>query len=84
TALMQRAAELGTPADWLIRSTHNRSLDGGEKLWPTVLKTEAVCEIEFVMAAREGQKARTVKQALRMKQVTLRCGLALTCVIAKD
>ncbi|MHA6881902.1 IS4 family transposase [Ralstonia pseudosolanacearum] len=84
TALMQRAAELGTPADWLIRSTHNRSLDGGEKLWPTVLKTEAVCEIEFVMAAREGQKARTVKQALRMKQVTLRCGLALTCVIAKE
>ncbi|WP_271652329.1 transposase DNA-binding-containing protein, partial [Ralstonia solanacearum] len=57
TALMQRAAELGTPADWLIRSTHNRSLDGGEKLWPTVLKTEAVGEIEFVMAAREGQKA---------------------------
>ncbi|MEF9406990.1 IS4 family transposase, partial [Ralstonia solanacearum species complex bacterium KE055] len=31
TALMQRADALGTPADWLIRSTHNRSLDGGEK-----------------------------------------------------
>jgi len=45
-ALMQRADELGTPADWLIRSTHNRSLEGGDRLW---------------------QKARTVKQSLRMK-----------------
>ncbi|CAG9258313.1 hypothetical protein BCEP4_1980011 [Burkholderia cepacia] len=32
TALMQRADALGTPADWLICSTHNRSLDGGDKL----------------------------------------------------
>lgn len=84
TALMRRAEALGTPVDWLIRSTHDRSLDGGEKLWPKVLKTEAVGEIQFVMAAREGQKARTVKQALHMKRVTLRCGLAMTCVIAKE
>lgn len=84
TALMQRADELGAPADWLIRSTHNRSLDGGEKLWPKVLKTGMVGEIQFVMAAREGQKARTVKQALHMKRVTLRCGLAVTCVIARE
>ncbi|WP_425219326.1 IS4 family transposase (plasmid) [Ralstonia solanacearum] len=84
TALMQRADALGTPADWLIRSMHNRSLDGGEKLWPKVLKTEAVGEIQFAMAARAGQRARTVKQALYMKLVTLRCGLAVTCVIAKE
>jgi len=84
TALMQRAEELGTPVDWLIRSTHDRSLDDGEKLWSKVLKTDAVGEIQFVMAAREGQKARTVKQALRMKRVTLRCGLAVTCVIARE
>ncbi|CAG9258325.1 hypothetical protein BCEP4_1980014 [Burkholderia cepacia] len=45
---------------------------------------EAVGEIQFVMAARAGQKARTVKQALYMKRVTLRCGLAVTCVIAKE
>ena len=83
-ALMRRADELGTPTDWLIRSTHNRSLEGGEKLWQKVLKTEAVGEIQFVMAARAGQKARTVKQALRMKRVTLRCGLAVTCVIATE
>lgn len=84
TALMQRADGLGTPADWLIRSTHNRSLDGGEKLWAKVLKTEMVGEVQFVMAAREGQKARTVKQALYIKRVTLRCGLAVTCVIARE
>jgi hypothetical protein len=84
TALMQRAEELGTPVDWLIRSTHDRSLDDGEKLWPKVFKTEAVGEIQFVMAAREGQKARTVKQALYMKRVTLRCGLVVTCVIARE
>ncbi|WP_211704302.1 IS4/Tn5 family transposase DNA-binding protein, partial [Paraburkholderia aspalathi] len=30
-ALMRPAVAPGTPVDWLIRSTHNRSLDGGEK-----------------------------------------------------
>jgi hypothetical protein len=83
-ALMQRAIELGTPADWLIRSTHNRNLDGDEKLWATVLNTEAVGEIEFIMAARPGQKARRVKQALYVKRVTQRCGLKVTCVISKE
>ncbi len=57
-ALMLRAQELGTPADWLIRSTHNRSLGGGDKLWSKVLKTKVVGEIQFMMAARVGQKAR--------------------------
>jgi hypothetical protein len=31
--LMQCAHQLGTPADWLIRSQHNRSLPDGGKLW---------------------------------------------------
>jgi hypothetical protein len=83
-ALIQRADELRTPVDWLIRSADNRSLNGDEKLWQKVLKTEAVGEIQFVMAARAGQKARTVKQVLRMKRVMLRCGLAVTCVIATE
>lgn len=71
---MQLADDLGTPADWLIRSTHNRRLDCNEKLWQKVGKTEPVGEIQFAMAARAGQKARTVKQALRVKRVSLRCG----------
>jgi hypothetical protein len=27
--LMVRARDLGTPADWLVRSTHNRALPQG-------------------------------------------------------
>lgn len=83
-ALMQRADELGTPADWLIRSTDNRSLEGGDRPWQKVGGTRAVGEIQFVIAARAGQEARTVKQSLRMKRMTLKCGLAVTCVIATE
>ncbi len=32
-ALMVKAKELGHPADWLLRSQHNRTLPGGGKLW---------------------------------------------------
>lgn len=35
--LMQCAHQLGTPADWLIRSQHNRCLPDGGKLWATIL-----------------------------------------------
>lgn len=83
-ALMRRAEELGTPADWLIRSTHNRCLDGGVKLWSKVLKTEPVGEIQFMMASRPGQKARAVRQTLYMKRVTLSSGVMATCIIAKE
>jgi hypothetical protein len=31
--MMRRARDLGHPADWLIRSQHNRTLPGGDKLW---------------------------------------------------
>lgn len=41
-------------------------------------------EVQFMMAARVGQKARTVRQVLRMKRVTLPCGVTVTCVIAKE
>ena len=30
-ALMRRARDLDTPADWLVRATHNRSVDDGDK-----------------------------------------------------
>ncbi len=83
-ARMRCAQELLTPVDWLVRSAHNRSLDGGDKLWSKVLKTKDVGEIQFMMAARVGRKARTVKQVRRMKRVALPCGVAATCVIAKE
>ena len=30
--LMRRADALATPVDWLLRSKHNRTLSGGDKL----------------------------------------------------
>ncbi len=32
-ALMVKVKELGHPADWLLRSQHNRTLPGGGTLW---------------------------------------------------
>jgi len=86
-ALMRRADELGTPVDWLIRATHDRSLEGGEKQWGKVEQTEPVGEVQFQMASRPGQKARTVKQALRVRRVTLPAKasrLEVTCMEAAE
>ena len=38
-ALMDAAARRGHPADWLVRATHNRNTDAGEKLWARVEQT---------------------------------------------
>ena len=86
-ALMRRADELDTPADWLIRAKHNRSLEGGEKLWRKVEQTEAVGELKFQMASRPGQRARTVKQEIRVRSVALpaKTGvLEVTCIVATE
>jgi hypothetical protein len=45
--LMQCAHQLGTPADWLIRSQHNRCLPDGGKLWATILAAAPLGGIEF-------------------------------------
>ncbi|QRQ83739.1 IS4 family transposase [Cupriavidus oxalaticus] len=85
-ALMQRAEELGHPADWLIRSQHNRSLGAEGKLWEAVEASEALGEITFILPGRAGQKAREVKQELRAQRVRLpgKNGLALTCLVAQE
>jgi hypothetical protein len=85
-ALMQRAQELGEPADWLIRSQHNRALKGEAHLWETVHASEVLGHISFVLPGRSGQKAREVRQELRSQRVTLpgRAGVALTCVEAYE
>jgi len=87
-ALIQRAEELGCPADWLIRSKHNRSLPNGAKLWDTVLAGEVLGEIRFALSARPGQAAREVCQQLRAQRVTLSNGrnktLTVTCVVARE
>ena len=48
--LMQRAHTLGNPADWLIRSQHNRCLPDGGKLWTAVLAGSPLGKIELALA----------------------------------
>ena len=87
-ALMQRAHTLETPADWLIRSQHNRCLPDGGKLWAAVLAGSPLGEVEFMMPSRHGQAARQVRQQLFARQVSLADGeggrLSVTCLIARE
>lgn len=86
--LMQRAQDLGTPADWLIRAQHNRCLPQGGKLWAEVLAELPLGEIEFTLASRQGQPERTVRQHLRAKATTIPASdgqrIRVTCLIATE
>ena len=66
TALMQRAEQLGHPADWLIWAKHNRSLGDKEKLWDTVTEQSAMASIRFTKSRRKGEKAREVCQEIKV------------------
>jgi hypothetical protein len=87
-AMMRRAVELGEPADWLVRSKHNRAIPEGGKMWADVLLSTALGEIEFMLPARGNQRARMVRQNIYAKQVTISNGkkgkLTATCIIAKE
>ncbi|CAM2162169.1 transposase [Paraburkholderia sacchari] len=85
-ALMRRAKDLGEPADWLIRSQHNRALNDEEKLWDKVHASNVLGHISFVLPGRSGQKAREVTQELRSQRITLpgRAGVTLTCIEAYE
>lgn len=86
--LMWRSQELGTPADWLVRAKHNRCLPNGKKLWEHVVEGEPLGGMTFVMAGRQGQKARTVRQQLWTKRVDLPMGkdksVSVTCIVAQE
>jgi len=86
--LMARASEMGQPADWLLRAQHDRALPDGQKLWQTVTSDEALGGIAFTMPARQGQKARPVRQQLWARVVDLPHGknqtIRATCVVAKE
>ena len=63
--LMRRARDLGHPADWLIRSKHDRSLGkGAGKLSAALQDAPVLGVIEFDMAARQGVQARRVRHIL--------------------
>jgi hypothetical protein len=86
--LMLRAQELGTPADWLVRAAHNRCLPDGEKLWEYTQAGQALGQISFELAPRNGAKARTVRQQLWARHVDVPAGkgrtVSATCIIARE
>jgi hypothetical protein len=87
-ALMARARDLGHPADWLIRSQHNRALPEGGKLWAEVTAGESLGEIRFTLPSRPGRPARQVRQRLWAKRVEIADGqggrVAATCIVARE
>jgi hypothetical protein len=87
-ALFMRSQDLGTPADWLVRAKSNRNLPDGEKLWASTVAGDALGEIQFVIASREKQKARKVRQQVWARQVELPAGpgktVKATCLIARE
>ena len=86
--LMRHARDLGYPVDWLIRSQHNRCLPEGGKLWAQTLNDVPLGEIEFALAARPGQTARTIRQQVWARTLDIPDGvgglLSVTCVVAKE
>lgn len=74
-ALMAKARDLGQPADWLIRSQHNRALPEGDKLWAAVIAGEAVGALRFTLAPLHGKPTREVRQRVWAKRVELRDGV---------
>lgn len=87
-ALMACARDRDHPADWLIRSQHNRALPEGGKLWASVTAGAPLGEVCFTLPARHGQKARDVRQQVWARRVELSDGrrgrVAATCIVARE
>lgn len=86
--LMVRARDLGTPADWLLRSKHNRALPEGGRLWAKVLASPSLGEIRFTLPGGRGRTAREVRQDLYAQRVALSDGrrgtFEVTCLVARE
>jgi hypothetical protein len=88
-ALIDAAARRGTPADWLIRSKHNRKTTTGEKLWERLARSEPVGEVEFTLPAAPDRPARSVRQTLYRTVVTLPAhhgqpAVTVTAILARE
>ncbi|MCW5235552.1 IS4 family transposase [Verminephrobacter eiseniae] len=86
--MMRRARDLGHPADWLIRSRHNRTLPDGSKSWAQTIAATPLGEIEFTPAARTAEVARVVRQQIWARALSIPDGaggqLTVTCIVAKE
>jgi hypothetical protein len=69
--LIDTAARLGHPADYLVRAYHDRSLAGGERLWRSFEGCEALGTVQFERPAQPGQASRLVTQEVFLQRVTL-------------
>lgn len=84
-ALMQKALTLGHPADWLLRSQHDRSLPEGGKLWAAVSVGTPLGGLRFLMPSRHGQAARAVRQLIWAQRVEIsKNRLPVTCLVARE
>jgi len=87
-ALMARARDLGNPADWLIRSQHNRALPEGGKLWAEVTAGDSLGEFRFTMPSRPGRPARQVRQRVWARRVEVSDNqggrVEATCIVARE
>jgi hypothetical protein len=70
-ALVDRAADLGYPADYLVRAQHDRALEDGGKLRAEVERQAPLGEVEFQLPPAPGRKGRTVVQTVRVARVEL-------------
>ena len=84
--LMRRAAELGHPADWLVRALHDRVLEDGAKLFASVGAETPIGQVRFRYRPRRGVKARDVVQQLHVRRVRIgkRAPIEATCLIARE
>ena len=88
-ALIDAAARRGTPADWLIRSQHNRQTTTGEKLWERLARSGPLGEVEFALSAAPDRPARLVRQTLYREVVTLPAhhgqpAVTVTAILARE
>ena len=87
-SLMRKARELGYPADYLIRSRHNRVLPGGGKLWDRVQEQAPLGTIRFILPAGRGRKSRTVEQHIRCERVEISDKangvIEVSCLVASE
>jgi len=86
--LMERADQLNTPADWLIRAKHNRSLPEQKKLWDEVEKEPVLSKITFIKPRKKGEKSRKIIQEIKVLRYTLhpkgKTAIEMTLVQAKE
>jgi len=87
--LMRLARDLDYPADWLIRSQHDRALGpGAPKLSQALLDAPVLGQIRFHISARRGQPARDVCQDIRVLRTSVpdgqRGAIEVSVVLASE